>query len=151
VAHFEDSASVDRSLAYALLRLVLGVNIAFHGISRIGTGPATFAHTLLTLFARTPLPAWSVYAFGLCLPWAEALTGLLVIAGAASRVAYVLGLLQIAALTFGSALRQDWDSAGLQLIYALLYSILLAMRCYNRYSVDGWFACRKSLQTKIVP
>jgi thiosulfate dehydrogenase [quinone] large subunit len=151
VAHFEDSTGVDRSLAYALLRLVLGINIAFHGISRIGTGPAAFAHTLLPLFAKTPLPAWSVYAFGLCLPWAEALTGLLLIAGAASRVAYVLGLLQLAALTFGSSLRQDWASAGAQLTYALLYSILLATRGYNRYSVDGWLARRKSLQTKIVP
>jgi hypothetical protein len=52
----------------------------------------------------------------------------------------VFGLLLIASLTFGAALRQDWDSAGLQLIYALVYAILLASREYNLLSVDGWLA-----------
>jgi thiosulfate dehydrogenase [quinone] large subunit len=134
-----DIAHVDRSLAYALLRLVLGLNIALHGISRIAAGTAVFAHGLVPMFEKTPLPAWSVYGFGLCLPWAEALTGLLIVFGLASRVAYVMGLLEIAALTFGSSLRQDWNAAGLQLTYALIYAILLAMRAYNRYSVDAWF------------
>ena len=140
------SIAVDRSLAYALLRLVLGINIAMHGISRLAMGAASFAHGLVPLFAKTPLPAWSVYAFGLCLPWAEVLTGVLILAGAASRLAYVLGLLEIAALTFGSSLRQDWATTGIQLSYALVYSILLATREYNRYSVDGWMGGRRAAQ-----
>lgn len=142
----QDSIAVDRSLAYALLRLVLGINIAMHGISRLAMGPSSFAHGLAQLFAKTPLPAWSVFAFGICLPWAEALTGVLILAGAASRVAYVLGLLEIAALTFGSSLRQDWATTAIQLGYALVYSILLATREYNRYSVDGWVGGRRAPQ-----
>jgi len=136
----EGSTIVDRRLAYTLLRVIIGVNIALHGITRIAMGTDSFAHSLVPMFAKTPLPAWSVYAFGLCLPWAEALTGLLVLAGAASRVAYVLGMLQLAALTFGVALRQDWPTASLQLTYALVYCVLLAGRSYNRYSIDGWIA-----------
>jgi thiosulfate dehydrogenase (quinone) large subunit len=129
----------DRSLAYLLLRVVLGINIAVHGFSRLYSGPAAFAEAMVSMFAKTPLPAWSVHAFAMCLPWVEALVGLLVLFGAASRLAYVIGMLEIAALTFGSALRQDWDAAGLQLTYALIYAVLLATREYNGVSVDGLF------------
>jgi thiosulfate dehydrogenase [quinone] large subunit len=132
----------DRSLAYFLLRFVLGLNIAVHGISRLYAGPSTFAHALVPMFSQTPLPSTAVYAFGVCLPWAEAIVGIFVLLGACSRWAYVIGLLEIAALTFGSTLRQDWESAGLQLIYALLYAILLATRDYNGLSIDGWFGKR---------
>ena len=66
--------------------------------------------------------------------------GFCVLFGFGSRYVYVVGLMLIASLTFGAALRQDWDSAGLQLIYALLYAILLASREYNVISVDGWLA-----------
>ena len=147
MADLEDSTTVDRRLAYALLRVILGINIALHGITRIAMGTDAFAHTLMPMFAKTPLPGWSVYAFGLCLPWAEAITGLLVLAGAASRFAYVLGMLQLAALMFGVGLRQDWPTASLQLTYALIYFVLLAGRSYNRYSVDAWLAGRKGRQT----
>jgi thiosulfate dehydrogenase [quinone] large subunit len=40
-------------------------------------------------------------------------------------------------LTFGSALIQDWAAAGSQLIYALIFSLLLFMRRYNAWSLDG--------------
>jgi thiosulfate dehydrogenase (quinone) large subunit len=130
----------DRSFAYLLLRLVLGLNIAIHGISRLYAGPAVFANALIPMFAHTPLPSWLVYAFGISLPWVEAITGLCVLFGALSRWAYVLGLLEIAALTFGSTLRQDWESAGLQLTYALIYAILLSTREYNTFSMDRWLS-----------
>ena len=129
----------DQCIAYALLRFVLGLNIAVHGISRLYTGAPAFAHAMVSMFAHTPLPSWSVYAFGMALPWVEAATGTCVLFGVASRWAYVFGLLEIAALTFGTTLRQDWESAGLQLTYALIYAGLLATRKYNRISIDGLF------------
>ena len=136
----ELSRTTDRQLAYGLLRLVLGTNILIHGVSRIYTGVKDFAQALVPLFAKTPLPPGAVYAYASALPVAEAIIGLCVLFGFGSRYAYVFGLLLIASLTFGAALRQDWDSAGLQLIYALVYSILLASREYNLLSVDGWLA-----------
>jgi hypothetical protein len=54
----------------------------------------------------------------------------------AERIALVAGALLIVALTFGSTLHQDWDVAGLQLIYAAVYFALLALRQYNLFSVD---------------
>ena len=52
------------------------------------------------------------------------------------RSAYVLGLLLIASLTFGSTLKQDWTPASEQLIYALLYAVLLATRLQDKYCLD---------------
>ena len=136
----ELSRTMDRQLAYGLLRLILGTNILIHGVSRLYMGVEAFARALVPLFAKTPLPPSVVYAYASALPVAEAILGLCVLFGVGSRYAYVGGLLLIASLTFGAALRQDWDSAGLQLIYALLYAILLASREYNVFSIDGWMA-----------
>jgi len=136
----ELSQTTDRQLAYGFLRLVLGTNILIHGVSRIYMGVKDFAQALVPLFAKTPLPPGTVYAYASALPFVETLIGVCVLFGFGSRYAYVFGLLLIASLTFGAALRQDWDSAGLQLIYALVYSILLASREYNLLSVDGWLA-----------
>jgi thiosulfate dehydrogenase [quinone] large subunit len=136
----EVSRTMDRQLAYGLLRLILGMNILIHGVSRLYMGVKNFAQTLVPLFVKTPLPPGAVYAYASALPFVEAMIGLCVLLGFGSRYAYVCGLLLIASLTFGAALRQDWDSAGLQLIYALLYAILLAGREYNAFSIDGWLA-----------
>jgi thiosulfate dehydrogenase (quinone) large subunit len=129
----------DFVLAYPLLRITLGINIALHGISRILAGPASFAAGLTKQFAGTALPHFAVQGFGYALPWLEAVIGLLVLLGAVTRVALVAGALLMAVLTFGSALHQDWDVAGLQLIYALVYFVLIGFRRYNGFSVDGFF------------
>jgi hypothetical protein len=39
-------------------------------------------------------------------------------------------------MTFGSTLRQDRESIGMQWIYAIASVGLLAYRCKNRYSAD---------------
>jgi thiosulfate dehydrogenase [quinone] large subunit len=127
----------DRRLAYALLRAIIGVNLAVHGISRLLAGPHAFAASLVGMFHATPLPAWSVMSFGLVLPWVEAALGLLILLGLATRFALIAASLTILALTFGATLRQDWESAGLQLIYAVIYAALLAFRSDNTYSIDG--------------
>jgi thiosulfate dehydrogenase [quinone] large subunit len=133
----EADVTLDRRLAYALLRAIIGVNLAVHGISRLLAGPHAFAASLVGMFHATPLPAWSVMSFGLVLPWVEAALGLLILLGLATRFALIAASLTILALTFGATLRQDWESAGLQLIYAVIYAALLAFRSDNTYSIDG--------------
>lgn len=127
----------DGAYAYLLLRLTIGLNICIHGISRLLAGPASFAHSLVSSFQKTPLPAWSILAFGLSLPWLETILGLLLLLGLRTRVALIAGSLLLMVLTFGSTLRQDWESAGLQLIYASVYAALLALRSRNVYSLDA--------------
>jgi thiosulfate dehydrogenase (quinone) large subunit len=127
----------DYSLGYALLRVTLGVNIAMHGISRILAGLGAFASGLEKQFAATPLPRFAVSAFGHALPWAEASIGLLILIGGATRIALVAGALLIVVLTFGSTLHQDWQIAGVQLIYAIAYALLIAFHRYDSFSLDG--------------
>jgi thiosulfate dehydrogenase [quinone] large subunit len=60
--------------------------------------------------------------FALAFPWAESIVGLLALVGIRTRIALVAGSLLILTLTFGATLNQDWESAGLQLIYASVYA-----------------------------
>jgi thiosulfate dehydrogenase (quinone) large subunit len=124
------------ALAFLLLRLTLGLNICMHGVSRIAASPSTFANSLSPMFQNTPLPAWSVHVFGLILPWAEALLGFLLLIGLWTLPALVCGALLILVLTFGTTLRQDWNAAGIQLVYAAVYAALLALVRWNYHSVD---------------
>ena len=128
----------DQRLAYALLRIVVGVNLLMHGVSRMMAGPGMFAAKLVGQFARAPLPVWSVWSFGMVLPAIEALIGLLLLIGLRTRAALIAGSLLILVLTFGSGLVQDWPAAGLQLTYALAYAALLFLLRYNGWSVDAW-------------
>jgi len=129
--------TTDRNLAYLFLRIFLGINIAFHGVSRIHSGVAGFATELVSQFVNTPLPSRMVHFFAVSLPFAEALIGALVFIGLLSRLTYCAGFVLIISLTFGSTLRQDWTAAGWQLLYAFAYATLLAFREYNVYSADG--------------
>jgi thiosulfate dehydrogenase (quinone) large subunit len=130
----------DLSPAYVLLRVTLGINVALHGISRIVAGPASFASSLTKEFSSTVLPHFAVQGFGYALPWLEAMIGLLILLGALTRVALIAGAVLIVVLTFGSTLHQDWNIAGLQLIYAIVYFILIGWRQYNSLSVDALFS-----------
>ena len=132
-SHTDDD---NQQAAYTLLRLILGTNIFFHGVSRLLAGSALFAAKVVTQFAQTPLPRWSVYAFGLSLPWVEATLGFLLLIGLRTRAALIGGGLLILILTFGSSLIQDWNAAGSQLIYALAYAALLFLLRYNTWSID---------------
>lgn len=130
----------DRQLAYLLLRATLGVNILFHGLSRLLAGSEKFVATIEQQFRSTPLPGPLVSAFAHCLPWIEFAVGAFVLVGLFTRWALICGALVIIALTFGSTLHQDWDVAGLQLIYAIVYAALIAHLHANRYSADTLLA-----------
>jgi thiosulfate dehydrogenase [quinone] large subunit len=136
---FATKDQTDIAIAYLLLRVTIGINLCVHGVSRILGGPSAFAQSLIPLFQKTLLPAGAVFGFGLALPWVEAILGLLVLIGVRTRFALIASAVLLAMLTFGSTLRQDWESAGLQLIYASVYAALLAFRSKNTYSLDSVF------------
>jgi thiosulfate dehydrogenase [quinone] large subunit len=134
----------DRPLAYVVLRVTLGLNIFMHGFSRVLAGVGKFVDSMNTMFQNTPLPITIVQPFAYALPWLEAGIGLLIVIGFRTREALVAGALLMLALTFGTALRQDWDVAGLQLLYSAVYAALIAGLRYNSLSVlnsaysDSW-------------
>ena len=126
----------DIELAYALLRASLGLNILMHGLARLIAGAGTFARSLVSMFASTPLPAWSVYDFAVAVPFIETLLGALLLIGFKTRWVLIGGCGLLFMLTFGSSLRQDWETTALQLIYTTLYTALLAGIRWNSFSID---------------
>ena len=135
-------ATSDESLAYAILRLTFGVNIALRGLTRIANGTDLFALDLLKQFENSMLPAVAVRAFALVLPWVESAIGLLLVAGFQTRGALIAGGLMMTVLTAGTMLIQNFQTAWLQLTYAVIFFILLAFRGWNALSLDRWLAPR---------
>jgi thiosulfate dehydrogenase (quinone) large subunit len=71
----------------------------------------------------------------------ETALGLLLLLGLFTRFALIAGALVMTALVFGTNLAQDWNVAGLQLIYCFLYYYLLAHRREkNLWSLDRWLS-----------
>jgi thiosulfate dehydrogenase [quinone] large subunit len=66
---------------------------------------------------------------------------LLLIVGLWTRWTLVAGGLLMAALVFGTALRSDWEALSTQMLYAIIYYLLLAAR------TDDYFAL-ETLRTK---
>ncbi len=126
----------DKTLSYALLRIALGVNFAGHGIIRIHNGIGTFAHTTAEHLAKSPLPPTLVIAFGYSIPVIEAVLGISLILGLGTRIALIAGALFMMALTVGVTANQQWDVAGQQLLYSLLFFVLLFHREWNALSLD---------------
>ena len=131
------SKASDEALAYALLRLALGMNFFGHGFVRVIGGVDAFAAGLVKGFDKTILPTALVQPFALTLPWVEALLGLLLMAGLFSRLALVVGALLMVALTFGSSMQSNWSAVGTQLAYSVVFSLLLFGRRYNSLSLDA--------------
>ena len=132
----------DKALAYGTFRLSLGINELMHGLVRLPILVAFAANTARN-FESTILPVWFVYGFGLILPLLEALIGIALILGLLTRWALVTASLLMATLIFGTALRSDWATVGLQMIYVVSYFLALIFIEYNRYSFDRLFENRK--------
>jgi thiosulfate dehydrogenase [quinone] large subunit len=137
-----NQAQLDRRLAYLLLRLTLGLNILLHGAVRLPALGA-FAAGMMQQFANRPLPAVAVRLFGLLLPFLETAIGLLLTVGLWTRGALVADALLIVALVLGTALRSDREALSIQMIYAIIYYPLLAVRTYDYFALDT--VCTKGL------
>ena len=130
--------SSDLVWAYTILRLSFGANIMLHGVSRLLAGHAAFLAYLNHYFEKTPLvPASLLPSFARVLPPVETALGLLLVLGLFTRFALIAGALVLTLLVIGTNLAQDWNVAGLQLIYAFLYYYLMVHRDYNAVSIDG--------------
>ncbi len=132
-----DNSNFDFSLAHALLRLGLGINLFTHGLARLPNLAGFTAHLQETM-AKTWLPLPLVSAAGYTIPFVELTTGALLIFGLFLRPALVLGFLFMIVLMLGVCLAQNWTVAAEQLIYMLVFAALLASARHDRYSLDGW-------------
>jgi len=128
--------SNNKSLAYALLRITLGVNFTGHGLIRIHNGAAAFAQTTAEHLAKSPLPQSLIYAFSYAIPFIEAILGLTLILGIFTRISLIIGAVFMMLLTIGVAANQQWDLASQQLLYSTVFFLLLFLLEHNHFSLD---------------
>lgn len=126
----------ERSIAYLMLRVTLGINFAGHGAIRIYHGTGVFAHQMVLQLAKAPLSPVLVSGFGYFVPWFELVMSIALIVGLFTRAVLISGSLFMMALTIGISANQQWDIAAQQLLYSVVFFILLFSVEYNTYSLD---------------
>jgi thiosulfate dehydrogenase [quinone] large subunit len=122
-------------LGYTTLRLGIGMSMLIHGVTRIGNISA-FTQQLVSHFAKTWLPDALVIGFACITPPVELLIGILVVLGLFTRQGLVAGGIWMVALIFGSTLAGDYDVVGIQLLYSLIFFLLLRHEALNELSFD---------------
>jgi thiosulfate dehydrogenase (quinone) large subunit len=132
---FETDSETDRAVAYLLVRLTIGASLFGHGLVRLPRLGAFHAQ-LTGEFATSILPAMLVSLCGYALPFAELVTGVVLLAGLLTRAAAVTGALVMIVLVFGATSIEHFNVIGDQLVHAGFLAAVIAFRRHNRYSVD---------------
>jgi thiosulfate dehydrogenase [quinone] large subunit len=127
----------EKQWAYALFRFALGVNFCGHGFVRIAHGIPTFAAATSSHLASSILPQGFVYLYACAIPVVEAVLGTLLVLGLFTRFALVAGALFMVTLTAGVTANQDWGTAGTQLLYSLVFFVLLFLAEYDALGIDA--------------
>lgn len=121
--------------AYTFLRLVFGVNFFNHGFTRIGNIPG-FVESMVGMYKDTFVPEILIRVPAYLIPPVELIIGILLILGLATRGALIAGFCLMIVLMSGVTLLQQWDTATSQLVYCLIFFILLAGNSFNTVSLD---------------
>jgi thiosulfate dehydrogenase [quinone] large subunit len=140
----DSPAPPEQRHAYLLLRILTGLDFFMHGFARIFTGShlSGFAQGMVKSMAATPLSPSLTLATGYAIPCIELLIGTLLLLGLATRAALTLAFALMLILMFGVTLKQDWATAGSQLIYGLVLAALLFGRA--RYDLSWPALVRRS-------
>lgn len=127
----------NRTIAFLLMRVALGVNMFGHGFFRIMTGVSAFANGVGSAIGKGPLPHGPTLAFAYCIPWIEVVVGVMLIIGLFTHSALIAGSAFMIALTIGTTSVQNWSRAGTQLEYSVVFFGLLWLVEANSLSIDG--------------
>ncbi|MGD1715310.1 DoxX family protein [Dapis sp. BLCC M172] len=131
----------DVTLAYTLLRIVFGINFFVHGLVRIGN-MGGFIQAMVERF-QDITPSFLIVPFAAVVTPVELISGFLMIIGLQTQNAIIAGFVLMMPLMFGVCLLQEWDTASSQLIYCLVFFILLAGCSLNTISIDRVISNRK--------
>ena len=82
------------------------------------------------------MPETLTFVFSYAIPFLEAILGLTLILGVFTRISLVCGAIFMMILTIGVTANQQWDLAGQQLIYSLIFFLLLYLIEHNTLAVD---------------
>jgi thiosulfate dehydrogenase [quinone] large subunit len=137
-----------RSLAFALIRVALGLNIFLHGAVRMGANYQKFINWTVGVFKDAPLPQFAVSAFAHVIPFWEISVGILLIVGLFTLPALLAGIVLMMALMSGMCIVQNWEIVGLQMLYIAIYGALLFSIHYDDFSIDHSFSKRFIAQSR---
>ena len=135
--------AADISLAYLLLRIIVGVNYFNHGFTRLDNLPG-FANAMVESMEGAWMPDFLVRLTAYFVSPVELVFGFLLILGLFTRLSLVVTLILMVILMYGVTIVQNWSAASSQLIYNIVLFILLAGLGYNQFSLDTILANRKS-------
>ena len=122
-------------VTYLLGRLPVAMSMFGHGLERLPK-LSGFSNHMVQQFNNAVLPLATVEVFSHILPFAELLTGILLLLGLFTRFVSVLGVLIMLALIFGSSMIEQWENVFTQIIYGLCFALMYYFEPYNYYSVD---------------
>jgi len=124
-----------REIAYALLRLTLGIVFLFAGIGKFMGGLGHFVGTMNQQFSGK-LPAAIVMPFAYVLPFGEVTVGALIVLGLFTRVGLTLSGLLLIGLTFGTVMLGDFPTVAHNVQYGLVNFVLLWLADLDNFSID---------------
>ncbi|HEX5735994.1 MAG TPA: MauE/DoxX family redox-associated membrane protein [Blastocatellia bacterium] len=124
-----------REIAYALLRITMGLMFLTFGIEKFAAGIGNFAAGLQQGFAGK-LPSFLLTPFAYALPFAEVVIGLLLLLGLLNVFGLILGGVLMIALTFGMVLQGQAATVANNVFYGVVIFLLLWFADYNRFSLD---------------
>src|SRR5437016_9453432 len=125
-----------REVAYALLRVTLGLIFLFYGIGKFRGGISNFVGGMNQEFSGK-LPAAMVMPFAYFIPFAETISGALILLGLFTRVGLTLSGLLLIGLTFGVVILGQAPTVAHNLQYVLLNFLLLWVVDFNSISIDS--------------
>lgn len=140
------TSDTDRAVAYLLLRLTIGASLFGHGLVRMPK-LAAFHTQMVSEFKTSMIPAVLVSVCSYALPFAELITGVLLLAGLLTRAAAIVGGLVMIILVLGATSIEHFNVIGEQLVHALFFVSVIAFRGHNRFSVDGLLPARRTADT----
>ena len=126
----------NRETAYALTRITYGVIFLFYGIGKFQGGISNFVGGMNQQFSGK-LPAAMVMAFAYFIPFAETISGALILLGLFTRLGLTLSGLLLIGLTFGVVMLGQAPTVAHNLQYVLVNFVLLWFVDLNRYSLDS--------------
>ena len=121
--------------SYLLLRLGVAISMFGHGLVRMPK-LAGFSGWMTKSFEHSLLHAALVKPFSYLLPFAELITGLLLLAGLFTKQALIAGSVVMIALVFGSTMIESWEAIPSQLIHLAFFAVLLHFIGSNSFAVD---------------
>ena len=127
---------MNRELGYSLTRITYGVIFLFYGIGKFRGGLSNFVGGMNQQFSGK-LPAFMVMPFAYFIPFAETISGALILLGLSTCVGLTLSGVLLIGLTFGVVILGQAPTVAHNLQYVLLNFVLLWFVEWNGLSLDA--------------